>query len=460
MSMKKLPITDSGWFLMESRATPMHVGGLQLFDPPEGVKDPIGDFYREMRAHSDVREMLKKKLFAPFGPAINPMWTEDTDFDIEYHVRHSALPKPGRYREMFELLSRLHSIPLDQSRPLWEFHMIEGLKTKELAVYSKIHHSLMDGVAGVRLMQESFSEDPDRRDLPPMWSSEYDKKKHRRKKSSPENPSALQALRRQWAARKGLMESGREVLNSMLHPDQSTLAMPYRTPRCILNQEISGFRRLVAQTWSLARIKAVAKALGGTLNDAVLAMCSGALRQYLINHDALPKEPLVAIIPVSIRMDESSEGNAITTIMNSLATDIGDARERFEAIKGSTDTAKTALQRLSKEQVLAYTVLVNTPVLLEPLLKTATRFRPIYNVAISNVPGPRNTLYWNGYRLKGMYPFSLLPQGQALNITQFSYGDQYAFTFTACRKSLPQIQRIIDDMEYALHELEVAAGIR
>ncbi len=358
--MQKIPITDAGWFLMESRSTPMHVGGLQLFDPPPGSKDPVGDFYRELRTHTEVRSLLKKKLYAPFGAALNPMWTEDKDLDLDYHVRHSALPKPGRYREMFELLSRLHSIPMDQSRPLWEFHMIEGLKTRELAIYTKMHHSLIDGVAASRLMQASFSEDPDVRDMPPMWSSAYDKQKRRGKGKGGGERSALAALRRQWATMPGLYESGKDVLNSLIHPDQSSLAMPYRAPRCILNQEISGFRRLVAQTWSLKRIKTVAKAMGGTLNDTVLAMCSGALRQYLINQDALPDDPLIAIIPVSIRMDEGSEGNAITTIMSSLATDIANTNERFEAIKASTDAAKKALQRMSREQVLAYTVLVNS----------------------------------------------------------------------------------------------------
>jgi diacylglycerol O-acyltransferase len=233
------------------------------------------------------------------------------------------------------------------------------------------------------------------------------------------------------------------------------LAVPFRhVPRTSINTRISGARRFVAQSWEIERVKAVGKALGLTLNDTVLAMCSGALRRYLLNHNELPKHSLRALVPVSVRTaDDFDSANSVSFLIANLGTRFADPADRVKAILESTRAGKAVLAGLTAREATLYAALVQSPLLLTSLLGIADRF-PAFSTTVSNVPGPRKQLYWNGARLDGIYPLSAVFHGFALNITLVGYRGNLDFGITACRRSLPQVQRMIDYLEEALLELE------
>ena len=208
----------------------------------------------------------------------------------------------------------------------------------------------------------------------------------------------------------------------------------------------------------MERIKALCKKFDATVNDVVLAICGSALRDYLISQHALPDQPLIAMVPVSIRQDDSEGGNQIAMILANLGTHIADPYNRLEVIKHSVQTAKNRFKQMTPEEMLNYTALTMAPTGLNMLTGLAPKWRA-FNVVISNVPGPKKDLYWNGARLEGMYPVSIPIDHIALNITLVSYTDQLEFGLTACRRTLPSMQRLLDYIDNGIHELEVAADI-
>jgi len=245
------------------------------------------------------------------------------------------------------------------------------------------------------------------------------------------------------------------------HRDKHGMIAPFQTPPTILNGRVTGSRRLVAQSWSLLRIRTVAKALNATVNDIVLAMSGGALRRYLIDQGALPEKPLTAMTPVSFRpADADVEGNSFSVVFASLATELGDPIERLRAIQNSMGEAKRLLKSMNTADIPIFTSIVALPVLVPHLLRISGRTRPTFNVTVSNVPGPQEQLYWNGAPLEGMYPLSIVTHGQALNITVTSCGQSLDFGIVACRRSVPSAQRLIDHLDSALVELEQRAALR
>ena len=236
--------------------------------------------------------------------------------------------------------------------------------------------------------------------------------------------------------------------------------MPWlNVPRSAINTPVDGARRFVAQSWPLERIRAVGKALGGTFNDAVLAMCAGALRLYLQHHGELPAQSLKAMVPVSLRLAGDVESsNAVGAISADLATNVKDAAKRFAAIQASTHAGKALYAGMSASEAQLFMQLIQTPGLLLMPLGLTSRFPP-YSTVISNVPGPRQPMYWNGAQLNGIYPASIVTEGVALNITLVTYDKNVDFGIIACRRTMPQVQRLIDYMEQSLCELEDAAGL-
>jgi diacylglycerol O-acyltransferase len=223
----------------------------------------------------------------------------------------------------------------------------------------------------------------------------------------------------------------------------------------MFNVPISGSRRFVAQSYSLARVKRIGAAAKATVNDVTLAVCASALRNYLIAHDALPKKPLIAMVPVSLHGETSKGGNQVSMILANLATDVGDPVLRLARIVESTRAAKERLSRMTRLEKMAHAAMMLTP-MLPGMVTGGARARPAFNLVISNVPGPRETLYRNGARLDEAYPVSIPADYQALNITVSGNGDRFGFGFTACRRSVPALQRMVDHIEAAFRELEVA----
>src|ERR1700722_3553508 len=340
--------TDAIFLLGESREHPMHVGGLQLYEPPPDAGPGfVRDFYDQLVAQQDFQPTFLKRPATLFGAIGNLGWTYDKDVDIDYHVRRSALPSPGRVRDLLELTSLLHSGLLDRHRPLWEAHVIEGLKDGRFAVYTKLHHSLIDGVSAIKLMQRAMSNDPDDHEIRAPWTLTKPERKSR------PSSSPWSSLMRTVGSFAALAPSTVSLVRSALFEQQLTL--PFGAPRTMLNVKIGGARRCAAQSWSLERIKIVKRAAGVTLNDVVLAMCSGALRYYLLEQNALPDTPLQAMVPVSLRREDEADagGNLVGAILCNLATDTEDPAKRLETVSESMYKNKTVFSQLPRIQAQA-----------------------------------------------------------------------------------------------------------
>ncbi|MCQ4119698.1 WS/DGAT/MGAT family O-acyltransferase [Rhodococcus tibetensis] len=467
--------TDSLFLLGESREHPMHVGGLALFTPPEGA------------TAADVRVLFETALT---GEQVAPLfcrrarrsvaslghWGWDTlpdhEVDLGHHIRRNALPRPGGMAELMTLVSRLHGILLDRSRPLWEIHLIEGLADGRYAVYIKIHHALADGASAMRLLRESMSEDPHRRHLPAPWQP-----RHRLAVvPEPTDAESIAGLTSTlpgmaWDAARsvagevaGLVPAAVGTVDRALRGRGGAVSLT--APRTLLNVPIGGARQVAARSVALERIRLLAKHADATINDIVLTMSAGALRSYLRGRGALPADPLIAMVPVSLRGPDTghesggeSGGNRVGVLMCNLATHLPDPEHRLEMVRTSMNEGKQALRAMSPAQVLAMSALGAAPLGLEMLLGRRGPLRPPFNVVISNVAGPRTPLYWNGARLDALFPLSIPTTGQALNITATSSDDRIAFGLTGCRRAVPDLHPMLDHLGDELDALERAVGL-
>ena len=461
--------TAQGFMVAESRNTPMHVGGLQLFELPDGAGPEWGrETYEQSLQCTDIAPLYLKRPFRSVRTGGAWFWKEDDQFDLEYHARHSALPAPGRVRELLELVSRLHGTRMAFERPLWELNFIEGLEDGRVAVYSKLHHALVDGVSAMRLLQATLSTDPDVRGTPPAWAARKTADKVEKDQAALAQrvlEMPLGALRSAWAMSAeaaGLPVALVKTLNRGLRNETAPISL--YSPKTILNRNITGARRFAAQHWEIERLRGVGKATGTTINDVVLAMCSGALRHYLLELGALPPQSLVAMVPVSLKLADAhtasaAGGNAVGTVMVKLGTQLEDPADRLDLIHASVKSGKQAMAEMSPAQILAMSGLGVSPVVLMPMLRMQGLTRPPFNLVISNVPGPRKALYLNGARLTGVYPLSVPVHGQALNITCTSYDGMMNFGLTGCRRTAPSLQRLLTHLDDELVALEQAAGI-
>jgi WS/DGAT/MGAT family acyltransferase len=451
---------DAMFLLGETREQAMHVGGLMLFELPEGAgrdhvfpegsRDYVSRLYQDMVAPQPVNPLFARRVRNRALDLGYWSWEQDDAIDLDYHVRLSALPRPGRFRELFELTSRLHGTLLDRHRPLWEMQLIEGVEGRRFAIYSKIHHSMIDGVTALRWMQDTLTTDPNRTGMPATYALPATASK------APTEGLLTTVARmpgnagRLLADLAGLTPVG---LKSLLHA-----TTPFQAPRTIFNQSITGARRFAAQSWPIERLEKVRAITGATLNDVMLAMCSGALRNYLLELNALPDKAMTAMVPVSLRGNEGAPGggNSLSTMITDLATDEADPDRRIRRIMASTSYGKGVLSALSPLQNLMIGALgfgVAGPAAVLP--GVAGRTTPPYNVVISNVPGPAESpLYWNRSRLLGMYPASIVLNGQALNISVTSYDHQLHFGLVGCRRTVPHLQRLLGHLETSLADLE------
>ena len=444
--------TDSIFLLGESREHPMHVGGLQLYEPPQDAgRGFVREFYDRLIAQQDFQPTFLKRPATFLGGIANLGWSYDKDVDIDYHVRRSALPSPGRVRELLELTSRWHSTLLDRHRPLWETHVIEGLKDGRFAVYTKFHHSLIDGVSALKLMQRALSTDPDDPEIRAPWSIPK-----RKRKPNPTSP--LSSLAHTAGSIAALAPSTVSLARAALLEQQLTL--PFGAPRTMLNVKIGGARRCAAQSWSLDRVKGVKNAAGVTVNDVVLAMCSGALRYYLLEQNALPDTPLLAMVPVSLRTEDEADtgGNLVGAILCNLGTDTDDPAKRLEIVSDSMRNNKKVFSQLPRFQALAVSAMNMASLTLAAVPGWVGSTPPPFNIVISNVPGPSQPMYYGGARLDGNYPLSIVLDGQALNITLVNNADKLDFGVVGCRRSVPHLQRLLAHLESSLKDLERAVG--
>lgn len=451
--MRPLHPIDFIFLSLEKRQQPMHVGGLFLFEIPENAPATfIHDLVEEIR-------LSKCPPVPPFNNKLNGLfWGEDEEFDIDHHFRHIALPHPGRIRELLVYISQQHSSLIDRAKPLWTCDIIEGIEGNRFAMYFKIHHAMVDGVAGMRLIEKSLSKDVHEKHVVPLWCVESKREKRLRvpKPSSGKIKGIMKGLKSQMQiAPKVLHELSETLFKEMgKNPDYVST---FQAPPSILNQRVSSSRRFAAQSFELSRFRKIAKALNVTINDVVLAVCSGALREYLIRQDALPKKPLIAMVPASLRTDDSDVSNRITMILANLATHKENPLDRLEIIRRSVQNSKQRFSRMTAEEILNYSALVYGPAGLN-IMSGILPKRQAFNLVISNVPGPREPLYWNGAKLDALYPASIVMDGQALNITMTSYLDKLEVGLIACRNALPKMQTLLTDLEEEIQRLELAVN--
>jgi diacylglycerol O-acyltransferase len=457
--LRPMPPTDSLFLLAETREQPMHVGSLQLFVPPDGATAiDIREMFNAAIDEDQVAPLFQRRPRRSLTSLGQWGWEVDRDFDLEHHVRRSALPQPGRVLELLMLGSRLHSTLLDRKRPLWEMHLIEGLADGRYAAYFKVHHSLVDGVSALRLLNRMMSPDPDERDMPPPWAAPP--RRPKRPKPSGTAEDRAKDVMRLLGDAAGLPAVFARTLTRAIREQTGTMSLS--APKSMFNVPITGARRFAAQSWPMDRIRRVGKASECTVNDVVLAMCAGALRRYLLSMDALPDAPLIAMVPVSLHGEDTGDsdgGNAVGTVMCNLATDLADPADRLAGVHRSMEEGKEALRSMTPTQILLMSGLGMSPLAIWPLLGLTGSVRPPFNLVISNVPGPREPLYWNGARLDGLYPLSIPMDGQALNITCTSYSDGIAFGLTGCRRTVPHLQHLLTYLDEEMAALEEAVGV-
>ncbi|MEU4320827.1 wax ester/triacylglycerol synthase family O-acyltransferase [Nocardia fluminea] len=442
---------DALFLLAESREHPMHVGSLQLFEPPEDAgPDYLREFRASLLADKTVRPTFSKRPATWLG-APQMAWTQDDDVDLDYHVQRSALPGPGHIDQLLDHASTLHSALLDRHRPMWELHFVEGLADGRFALYSKMHHALVDGVSAQRLMRRTLTTDPFATELMRPWNLP--------RKSGPPRPGKtrlgglIDTVTSARSSTTALMRAARTGLV------QQQLTLPFEAPRTLFNVPIGGARKCAVRSWSMDRVKQVKKATGATVNDVVLAMSAGALRAYLLERNALPDKPMIAMVPMSLREEDDvdSQGVKVAALLCNLGTDIADPLERLRVVSESTRRNKEVYRSLTPAQTLAMAGVMLSPMAAMLLPGFASVATPPFNIVISNVPGSRESLYWNGSRLDATYPLSIPLDGQAVNITLTSSGDNLDFGLVGCRRTLPDLHRLLDHLEDSLAALEDAA---
>lgn len=464
--MKHLSGLDATFLHLETPEMPMHVGSLNVLDLPKGYK---GDFYEDakqfMASRIHLADVFTRKLaLMPFDMT-NPVWVEDDDIDLDYHVRHITLPKPGTNRQLQQYVARLHSTLIDRSRPMWEFFIIDGLKSGQVALYTKVHHAGIDGQAGVEVGKAIFDLEATGRVVKPPRS---------RPRASGYQlgmaelaTAALRNTAQQYVKLFKMAPAIARAISGLAKPDEkaaekTTATAPKKfnlfAPRTSLNVSITNQRTFAGRTISLAETKYIAKHFGVSLNDVVMATVAGALRHYLADNNELPAKPLVAGVPVSLReAGDDTANNQASMILVSLATDITDPIQRLKAINASSNSSKSTMNRF-KAVILDDFPTFAAPWLVSGIASMVGRsglvnlLPPAANVAISNVAGAPFPMYFAGALVTCYYPVSIASHGTALNVTVQSYNGRMDYGLIACRRAVPDITEIGDYM-LAEHKL-------
>lgn len=438
----------------------MHVGGMNLFDLPAGYQ---GCFYDDVKKHVRQRMHLasvftKKLALIPFD-LTNPMWVEDDDIDLDYHVRQITLPKPGTLAQLEAYVGRLHSSLLDRSRPLWEFYVFDGLESGQAAFYSKIHHAALDGQGAAVMAQALLDISPVPRHIPAP-------PERARGPYQPAMRSLLKAAFSHTAQQcltlvKAIPDAAKVATNLLL--PSKTPNQPGHSfglgPRTLLNVSVTNQRSFSTLALPVDEAKEIAKAFGATLNDVVLAVCSGALREYLSSKGPMPGKSLLAALPVSLREEGNTDlNNQVSMMQMQLGTQIADPLKRMNAIIKASTAMKHTLKNVKSVMPTDFPSL-GVPWLMSGLValygrsKLADSIPPLANVIISNVPGPRMPLFLAGARMATNFPVSIVVHGMALNITVQSYNGNLDFGLIACRRALPDVRELGQMMRHAHAQL-------
>ena len=464
--MERLSGMDAAFLYLETPAGHMHVAMVGIYD----VSTMIGGYsFEKIRAHVESRLQVvppfrRRLVEVPFQ-LHHPVWIEDPDFDLDNHVRRVTVPAPGGRRELGQVASEIASVPLDRSRPLWEAWVIEGLKQDRVGFVVKVHHSAIDGASGAEIMTALYDLAPEPSFVEPVEVP----KDHVPNEFELLSYAAISKLRR---ARDVVPLVGRTVrsvttlVSNIIDPTMKHGAVPLSAPRTPFNQSIGPKRTVAFARLPLDGTKAIKQALGVKVNDVVLEICSGTLRRYLLAHDALPDGPLLAVVPVSVRVEGEvgASGNKVSAMFASLATDIEDPGERLDAICASTEGAKEdhnaiGARTLTDWAEWAAPRTFGLAARFYSSMNLANQHRPVHNLVISNVPGPPFPLYLAGAELVAAYPMGPIMDGAGLNITVLSYRDHIDIGFLADADLVPDIWEIAAQVQPAFEELRQLAGL-
>ena len=442
---------DAMFVYAESHRTPMHIGGLNIYDPSTapGGKVRYKDILRFIESNLHKAKSFKQKLQMVPLNADHPYWIEDRDFDIEYHVRHIALPAPGDWRQLCILTARLHSRPLDMSKPLWEFWVIEGLDNipnipkGSYAIVSKIHHAAIDGMSGIEIAQAIHTLTPD----VALPTKPIDMRRARKASTAELLARAqINAVTKPFHSVRvaaQMAPGALKYISGVRRGDFSLFGK--KVPRTRFNTPVSGARVVGAHTFDLNAIKSIRKKVpGATINDVMLTICGGALRKYLLGKEGLPHESLVAMAPVSVRSqgEKGAMGNNVSALSVAIGTQIEDPVARLHYVHETTSESKAVSNAIGARQLadaskLAPAMVTGVAARLYTRLGLANRIRPIFNTVISNVPGPQSPLYMNGAKMVAAYGLGPVFDGTGLFHAVTSYCGEIAVTYSSCRKQMP-----------------------
>lgn len=474
--MKGLTGIDATFLYMETPETPMHVAGLTLYEKPANFEGSFYDHFKEFflsRMH--LAPIFEKKLARRVLELDHPGWVDASEMDFDYHLKHVNLPAPGNWEQLEALVAELHSIHLDRTQPLWQFTLIEGLESGQVAIYTKIHHAAVDGGGGMAIAAAMYDMGPTPRKVKPPLPKKPVRVPTIEERAVLGINDVIQSLARQHLKAMEAIPQFLGTMTDLLAPKKDGASggggggggLPgipdVLAPKTPFNVSVTAQRSFAARELSLADAKIVAKATGTKINDVVMAICSGALRNYLQAKKKLPKKSLVAFVPISLRApgDEDSS-NQVFGMMCPIATEIADPMERLQAIKKQSVDSKNLAGSVKDVSPKDFTLL-GAPVLLPGLAQLYGRsgladvMPSTTNLTISNVPGPPIPVFCAGAKVTAMFPVSIPVHGIALNITVQSYVDKLDFGITADHKAVPDADSMADLFAPALAELKAAA---
>jgi diacylglycerol O-acyltransferase len=445
--MTRLALPDATFFALESPARPMHAGALMLFDPPAG--EPTTDFAARL-----VAEFRSVPPVAPFNRRPDlalgrlPRWVTVDAVDLDYHVRHIALPAPGTPQQLMELVGHLYVALLDRSRPLWECYVIEGLQGGAVAVFYKLHHALADGISGARLLVGPLSSSATHRTIRPIWAPRPAASRPARQAVSPNRRDPLKPLRVQLQTIFGVVRRLVEVILQIAGLRRDARALPFSSPRLVADaRPQSPSRSFAIFDLPLSEARRVAAQVGGSVNDVILAVCDDAMNRYLAANGEKVTGPLVASLAVSTRASgDDAPSNAAALAQVRLGVPDASPRERLEQIVSTTAAVKTHVRQSSKAALELETVVyMGVAQLREELSVGRQNMPPAANIVVSNIPGKADKqLYLGGAALTGMYAAPIVPPSHAVNFTLVSYLDNLCVGVGAARNVIPDTASIAE----------------
>lgn len=454
--MTHLSIIDGGFLLTESHHSPKHIACLQIFRLPKG-KGPawlrkLLDDMKQAPAGFPFNQKLKP------GSPVKPELQVDEHFEIDYHVRHSVLPHPGSDDQLLDVAARLHANLLDRDRPLWEFHLIEGLSDRRFAFFTKIHHSLCDGVTFGRWLDESSNLSPEEKNTPPIWRRNEPPRHDDEDMTYAE--MIVEGVKMFGGGVKtalGISALSAKLVQRRFFEGNMDIALPFSAPKTRLNVTTGAARNLTITKYPLDEVHAVAKSQKVSINDVVMTMCDLAVSRYCEEaHDA----PLVAFMPVNLRSDDDQEsGNLISLIQVKLASNHEDPLASLQQVRKSSRSARELFFSASRPAIQYYAMIVALLSLFEESLHLDRFLTPVNNMVISNVPGSPVKQYFRGAEVVGIFPVSTLPPMTALNVTACSYAGTLFFGLVSGKTAIPDLNKLTACLDDTFLELKELTGV-